>query len=110
MLYYDFTAGDKTYKLTLSTRDTVELEKAIGMNPIMIFGNDGESIPTITTMVSILHCSLQKYQHGITLKDTFDIFDDYIDDGHMPVEFIKDIVGIYKVSGIMKEDTSEEKN
>lgn len=58
MVYVDFTAGNKDYKLRLNTRNTVALEKALGCNPLAIFGN-GEEIPTITTMVNILFYSLQ---------------------------------------------------
>ena len=58
MLYVDFTAGNKDYKLRLNTRNIVMLEKQIGCNPIAIFG-DGDTIPTVTTMVYVLYASLQ---------------------------------------------------
>ncbi len=108
MLYHELKIGDKTYKLRLSTRDIVSLEKTIGMNPISIFGSDGRTIPSITVMVNILHQSLQKYQHGVSINDAYDIFDSYIEDGHMPTDFILDIVEIYKVSGLMKDTSSQE--
>lgn len=54
MMYYDFEAGNKAYKLRLNTRNIVALEKALGTNPIGIFGA-GDRIPTITEMVNILH-------------------------------------------------------
>lgn len=108
MMYVDFNAGNKAYKLRLNTRNTVALEKQLGCNPLAIFG-DGESIPTITVMVTILHASLQQYQHGITLNDAFDIFDNYLADGNASTDFIPVILDIYKVSGLIKEET-EEKN
>lgn len=58
MNYIDFEAGNKTYRLRLSTRNIVLLEKQLGCNPLSIFGN-GETVPTITTMVAILHAALQ---------------------------------------------------
>lgn len=111
MLYVDFTAGNKDYKLRLSTRQTVSLEKQLGCNPLSIFG-DGETIPTITTMVYILYASLQQLNHGISLDDAFNIFDDYLADGHVVTDFIPVIVEIYKVSGIIKntKETEIEKN
>lgn len=108
MLFYEFKVGDNVYKLRLTTRDIISLEKAIGMNPISIFGMDGTTIPSVTVMVNILHQSLQKYQHGLTLNDAYDIFDNYIEDGHMPTDFILDIVELYKVSGLMKDVASQE--
>ena len=49
MIYVDFSAGGKDYKLRLNTRNVIMLEKQIGCNPVAIFG-DGETIPTITTI------------------------------------------------------------
>lgn len=110
MFCYDFEAGGKSYKLRLNTKNIVSLEKQLGCNPLSIFG-DGDTIPTVTVMVTILHASLQQLQHGITLNDAFNIFDDYIADGHTSVNFIPVIMEIYKVSGLYGEEGSEnEKN
>ena len=106
MNYVEFHAGDKDYRLKLSTRSTVSLEKQLGCNPVAIFGS-GDTIPTITTMVRILHASLQSYEHGITLDDAYDIFDKWLEDGHVMTDFISVIIDIYKASGILK-DTEEE--
>lgn len=106
MLYYDFNAGDKAYKLRLNTRSIVLLEKNIGCNPMAIFGA-GDVLPTVSTMVAILHASLQAYHHGISLNDAYDIFDEYLADGHTPDEFLYDVIEIYKASGIIKENKSE---
>lgn len=109
MLYYEFNVGEKTYKLRLNTRNTIALEKQLGCNPLAIFGN-GDTIPTVTTMVNILHYSLQQYHHGITLNNAYDIFDEYIADGNTSTDFIPVIVDIFKVSGIIKEEGNSEKN
>ena len=106
-MYKDFTAGNKEYKLRLSIRNTVALEKQLGCNPLMIFGN-GDRMPTITEMTIILHFALQQYQHGISLTDSQDIFEEWLNDGHTATDFISVIIDIYKVSGIINND--EEKN
>lgn len=109
MMYIDFSAGNKDYKLRLNTRNIVALEKQLGCNPLSIFGN-GDTIPTITTMVTILYASLQQYNHGIGLDDAFDIFDAWLADGHVMTDFIPIILDIYKTSGIMsgsKEKTEK---
>ena len=100
MNYVDFTAGNKEYKLRLGTREIVALEKQLGCNPLTIFGN-GDTIPTITTMVNVLHASLQQLNHGITLNNAYDIFDAYLADGHTMTEFIPVIIEIYKMSGLI---------
>jgi hypothetical protein len=108
MVYVDFTAGNKDYKLRLNTRNTVALEKSLGCNPVAIFGN-GDTIPTVTTMVTILYYSLQQLNHGITLEDSYNIFDSYLEDGNGATDFINIILDIYRVSGIIKE-SGKEKN
>ena len=109
MMYVDFTAGNKDYKLRLNTRNIVALEKQLGCNPLGIFG-DGDSLPTITQMVVILYTSLQQLNHGISLNDAYDIFDAYLDDGNSATDFINVILEIYKVSGIIKGEETSEKN
>lgn len=106
-MYVDFSAGGKEYKLRLNTRNIVSLEKALGMNPLAIFGN-GETMPTITTLVTILHASLQQYQHNITLDDAYDIFDNYLADGNTMTDFIPVVLDLYRVSGLIRKTESGE--
>ena len=108
MLFYDFEAGNKTYKLRLNTRNVVELEKRLGCNPLGIFG-DGENLPTVTSMVTVLHASLQQYQHNITINEAYDIFDEYLAE-HNITEFVEVILEVYQVSGIAPKVSDSEKN
>lgn len=105
MLYYELEIDSKVYKLRLNTRNIVTLEKMLGCNPLAIFGLDENEpqLPTVTQMVSILFCSLQQYQHNITLDNTYDIFDSWLRD-KAPTDFMPHIMEIYKVSGIIKEE------
>lgn len=105
-MFYNFEAGNKTYNLRLNTRNIVALEKSIGCNPLMIFGN-GDTVPTISVMVAVLHSSLQQFHHNITLDAAYDIFDEYLADGHAVTDFIQVILEIYKVSGLIKEENNE---
>ena len=109
MMYIDFKAGNEEYKLRLNTRNIVTLEQKLGCNPLGIFG-DGETIPTVTMMVDIFHASLQQYQHNIKLDNAYDIFDKWLADGHTTTDFVKIILDIYKVSGIVPNnvETTEE--
>jgi hypothetical protein len=109
MMYVDFNAGNKEYKLRLTIGSIMALEKKIGVNPAAVFGLDENKpeIPTITTMVSILWASLQDAQHGVTINDAQDIFQAWINDGNTPTDFIKVIMDVYKVSGIFKVGKSE---
>lgn len=106
MLYYDFKAGNEDYRLRLNTRNTIMLEKTLGCNPLAIFGK-GDTIPTVTTMVAILHASLQQYHHSIGMDEAYDIFDKWLADGHATTDFVAVILEIYKVSGIIKTETEK---
>lgn len=103
MMYVDFTAGNKDYKLRLNTRNVVALERSLGCNPLSVFG-DGDTLPTVTVMVTVLHASLQQLNHGVSLNDAFDIFDEYLADGHSATDFINVMLDIYKVSGLINQD------
>ena len=105
--YIDFKAGNYEYKLRLNVRSIINLEKQLGCNPLAIFGT-GETIPPVTTMVQILHASLQAFEHGITLDKSYSIFDSWLEDGHDITYFLMVIIDIYKVSGIMKNDGDKE--
>lgn len=107
MMYIDFSAGNKEYKLRLNTRGIVLLEKQLGCNPLSIFGKEGETIPTITTMVTILQASLQAYHPSISLNNAYDIFDEWLAEGHATTDFIPVILEIYKASGIIPKDVVE---
>lgn len=107
MNYVEFTAGNREYKLRLTTRNIIALEKKLGCNPLSIFGS-GDTIPTITTMVNIFHTALQPLNHGITLENAYDIFDTWLSDGHTMTEFLPVILDIYRASGLI--GSGEEKN
>lgn len=111
MLYYDFNAGNKAYKLRINTRNVIQLEKALGCNPLGIFG-DGEEMPTVEKMVAVLHASLQQYQHNMGINEAYEVFDDYLADGNNITDFVSVILSIYEVSGLIPkvESINTEKN
>lgn len=108
MLFVNFAAGNEEYRLRLNTANIVTLEKQIGCNPLAIFGADGDRLPTITEMVSILFCSLQALNHNITLPKAYSIFDNYLADGHSATDFLPVIMEVYKVSGIIQSGEVED--
>ena len=108
MIYKEFNTTNKEFKLALNTSAICQLEKKIGCNPIAIFG-DGETIPTVTVMVAVLHASLQKYQHGINEAEAYKIFDEWLEAGNTITDFVPVIIDVYKVSGLLKGE-EEAKN
>lgn len=106
MMYYDFEVGNKTYKLRLNTKSIIDLEKSIGCNPLSIFG-DGSNIPTVSTMIAILHAALQPMQHNINFNAACEIFDEYLASGKSMAEFVLVILEIYKVSGLVGDNNEK---
>lgn len=110
MIYYDFVVGDTTYKLRLTTRSIMNLEKKIGMNPLMIFGASGDNVPTVSVMLQILYNALEPLNHGIGESEACSIFDKWLADGHTITDFIPVILEVYKVSGLLKANNENEEN
>lgn len=109
-MFVNFEANNKAYKLRINTRNLVALERALGDNPLSIFDLKGEKMPSVTSMVAVLHASLQQYHHNISMSDAYEIFDDYIADGHSVDEFIYVILDIYRESGLIPKEVDTEKN
>lgn len=104
MMYSEFKVGEKELKLRMDAQNSVLVEKKIGKNPLNIFMNEDKSLPKLEELIIILHGSLQKYNKGYTLEKTYDLYDDYIDDGGTFTDFIPLIMDIFKVSGFFKEE------
>ena len=106
MLYTELIISGETYKLRLNTRNVISLENQLKCNPLAIFGN-GDTLPTVTTLVNILYFSLQQFHHGISLDKTYDLFDTWLAEGHNATEFIPIVLDIYKTSGLIKGETEK---
>lgn len=101
-MYTELAAGDRTYKLRLTTQGTIRLEKKLGYNPLQIFmGIDQDVLPKVSDMIIVLHEMLQTYEHGITEKDTADIFDAFLEDGHSIWDIVPVIVDTLEGAGFL---------
>lgn len=114
MLYTTFTVGETEYKCRLNTKGLIDLEKRLGGNPLGIFLNISNSeLPKLSDLIMVLHASLQPYNHGISLEDTYTIYDKFVEEGNTFMDFIPVIMEIYKVSGLFQEEKAvgeQEKN
>ena len=113
MLYTTFTVKDRDYKLRLNAKACVDLEKKLGTNPVNIFmamaGNDIK-LPSLSDLITVLHFSLQAYEHGISADKTYEIYDAFIEEGHSMTDLIPVIIDVFKVSGLIPEEVEEGKN
>lgn len=108
MLFTTFEVSGNKYKLRINTRSLIELEKALGMNPMYVFNNkENHNVPTVEQMANILYYSLNVYHSEMTLDDAYRLFDEWLDEGHIYNEFVRVITEIYIVSGIFKADNEK---
>jgi hypothetical protein len=130
MLYTIITVGNTEYKLRLTAQTTVDVEKKLGKSVLDVLlrmapkgaqdGNTnditGMSMPFVSDIVTILHGSLGKYQHGITLDTTYELYDNYIDAGGSYMDFFGILQEILQVSGFLPkaveapQETAEQAN
>lgn len=104
VMFYD-------YKLALNTRMMVELERKLGRNPIdILIDAANEKMPKISDMVLTLWASAQRFNHGISLDDCYDIFDNYIGEGHSYTDFITVMMDIFTTSGLIAKPNEEDSN
>lgn len=112
MLYTTFTVNEKEYKARLGAKDCVDLEKRLGTNPLNIFmqiAQKGE-VPSLEVLITMLHASLQKFQHGISMDDAYKIYDEMVDEGKNLMDIVPILLEIFKVSGLIPEEDAEAKN
>lgn len=104
MLYHEITIGEKELKLRLDARSCIDLERKLGKSPLAIFTQEDNALPKLEDLITILKCSLQKYNKGYTLDKTYDLYDEYVEEGNVFTDFIPVIMDIFKVSGFFKEE------
>jgi hypothetical protein len=112
-MFTEITIGGVDYKLRLTTRASIAIEKALGYNPMNVFiAMEDGSMPKLGDMVIILHGMLQPLNHGITLEKTYDLFDTYAAEGHSMFDLVNIFVEVFQESGYMPKSNGEidEKN
>ena len=110
-MYVEFTAGERIYKLRLTTRGIVSLEKKLGYNPLQMFMNiDEDVLPKFGDMIKVLHQTLQAYEHGITEDDAYEIYDAYVADGHTMWDLIPLLIEVFREAGFLPKEEGDSKN
>ncbi|MCY7192572.1 DUF6096 family protein [Streptococcus gallolyticus] len=113
--YTTWKVGEVEHKLRLTTRQAVAVEEKLGVNLLKVFmPRQGEDfpLPPLKVMLVVIHGALQKFEHGTTLDDVYDMNDDYVDAGGDQTSLLMDvIIPLFENSGFMpkqKETTDEQ--
>ncbi len=108
-MYVEMTVGSHTYKLKLTVRGIVQLEKDLGYNPLQMFmGIDEDVLPKLGDIIRVLHRTMQPFNHGISLDDTYDIYEDFIKDGHTMWDIIPVLINVFIEAGFLPKAEGEE--
>ena len=108
MLYTELRINDESYKLRLTTKTSIALEKALGFNPItMLMEIDDGVMPKLGDCLTMLHSMLQTYHHGFTMEKVYDLFDKYVADGHNMFDLIPVFVEVFEQSGYITSGSNE---
>lgn len=101
-MFTEIVIGEKSYKLRLTTKASVTLEKALGYNPIaMLMEIDNGTMPKLGDLLVMLQVMLQTYHHGYTLDKVYELFDEYVEDGHGMFDLIPVFVEVFQQSGYL---------
>lgn len=109
MNYVNFETAKGTYRLRLNTRNLVQLESILKENPIpaIIKYLIKDEIPPMDLMMKIFHASLLAYNPETTLDKAYDIFDEWLEDGHIIADFLEIIITIYRQAGLIQKENTE---
>lgn len=111
----EITIKNEIYKLRLNTRASVALEKALGRSPLAVFMEmDEGEMPKLQEMLIIFHACLQPMNHNMNLDKVYDLFDDYVEEGHTVFDLVPIFIEVFQECGYLNkpkakdEETAEE--
>lgn len=117
--FYELQVGNNAYRLRIKARQAAQLEKLLGQSPLTLFVKMSanmedtakmlEGLPSMETYAIILNASLQAFEHGFDMNKTYELIDEFVEDGHSVMELLNVVGEILKVSGYMPEQPEEEK-
>lgn len=109
MLYTEITIGEEDYKLRLTTRGIVQLERKLGKNPLQVLMEVSETqLPKIEDIVSVFFISLRPFHPKLKEDQAYELFDKYVEEGNSIMDFVPVLVEIYKTGGLIGDDEEVE--
>lgn len=109
-MYTVLEVAGKEYKLNLRTIDIIQLEKKLGHNIMDMFMDlQKDKLPKLNEMLAVIHAAMAQFNHGVKERDVYNIYDEYIADGHNMFELVSVISELMQNSGIIpKEEQQQE--
>ena len=109
MLYRVLTVGGVDYKLKLTTKQTIELEKKLGGSPVNGLINTAKGqVPSATYVATCLHGCMQQLNKNITMDKVYEIMDKAAEEGKGPLELVDLLTDVYQDACLIPRDDPKE--
>lgn len=105
-MYKEWEVGGNTYKLKLPTSVIVDLEAKLNRPLITIYGVNEVEVPPLKTLATVLQAAIST-EKQISMSNTYSLIDEYFDEGHNFSDLSLLIVDLFRVSGLIAEDGTE---
>lgn len=92
---------EKNYELRIKSRDAQELEKKLDKTIMEALTN-----MRVENLVLMLQYLLKNMQHGISLDDTYDIYDNYMEE-NTQYDLVIDLIEGFKASGFFTQEMAQ---
>lgn len=101
-MYKELMVKGKQYNLRLTTKNSIQLEKALGCSVIEWFSKiDDTALPKLEDLMIVLHYMLQSLNHGMTMDKTYELYDDMIEDGYDMYDLFNIFIEVLSLAGYL---------
>lgn len=108
-MFTELIINGEIYKLRLTTKASVSLERALGYNPItMLMDIEKGKMPKLNDVLIMLQAMLTTYHHNMNMERVFDLFDEYVADGGSLFDLIPVFVKVFEQSGYISSSSNKE--
>lgn len=108
-MFTELIINGEIYKLRLTTKASVSLERALGYNPItMLMDIEKGKMPKLNDVLIMLQAMLTTYHHNMNMERVFDLFDEYVAEGGSMFDLIPVFVKVFEQSGYISATAGKE--
>ena len=108
MLYTELQIGEEIFKLRLTTKNSIMLERSLGYNPITLFMEiEKGKMPKLADILVIFHAMLQTFHHGYDMNKVYELFDKYSEEGKSMFDLIPVFMEVFQQSGYITKANDE---
>lgn len=106
--YHVWTVGGKEYKLKLTAKEIMQVEQKFKGKSILDLISNGNGVPGLAIMLTIVQGSMVKYQSNIDSKTVMSIYDQYCQEGGSLMDLLTEVIfPTLSVSGFFSTKQSE---